>query len=202
MAYTNAQFVRMLTGDSGLSARDVTSGDAASREFYLSTIPVLAASAAVYVGGVLKTETADYTLDDRTGRLYFAVAPPLATSNLVVTYLAVQCPDGDVDEACRQSGLVPTGTADTGEPSGAYRAAVMLALGMAGNLATTNPPESAAWAAVAEALRLRASIKSGFLTTVVKREDGYSQDRKATDVAVTGTNPRRRYYGQEDRLPG
>jgi len=200
MAYTNAQFVRMLTGDSGISARDVTSGDAVSREFYLSTIPILGASAAVYVGGTLKTEggASDYTLDDRTGRLYFAVAPAAVTGNVVVTYLAVQCIDGDVDEACRQAGLDPTVTAPTGEPAGAYRAAVMLCLSKAAELATTNPAESAAWAARADALRLRASNQGGLTAGPIKRVDGYSQDVVATDVLTTGTNPRRRYYGSED----
>jgi hypothetical protein len=203
MAYTNAQFVRMLTGDSGLSARDVTSGDAVSREFYLSTIPVLGTSAAVYVGGTLKTEggAADYTLDDRTGRLYFAVAPAAVTGNVVVTYLAVQCVDEDVAEACRQEGLDSTLTASAGEPAACLRAAVLLCLSKAAELATTNASESAAWAARADALRLRASTLASLTAGAVKREDGYSQDIKATDVAATGTNPRRRFYGQEDELP-
>jgi len=193
----------MLTGDTGLSARDVTSGDAATRDFYLSTIPVLGTSAAVYVGGTLKTEggAADYTLDDRTGRLYFAVAPPSATSNVVVTYFAVQIPDDDVAEACRQEGLDATLTAATGEPAAAYRAAVMLCLSKAAELATTNAAESAAWGARADALRLRASTLGGMTAGATKREDGYSQDVKATDVQVSGANPRRRYYGEEDRLP-
>jgi hypothetical protein len=203
MAYTNAQFVRMLTGDSGIPARDVTSGDAVSREFYLSTVPILADAAAVYVGGTLKTEggAADYTLDDLTGRLYFAVAPRAVTGNVVVIYLAVQFRDGDVAEACRQEGLDPTATTAIGEPTAAYRAAVMLCLSKAAELATTNAGESAAWAARAEALRLRAATLGGLTAGSTKREDGYSQDIKATDVQITGTNPRRRYYGEEDRLP-
>jgi len=201
MAYTNAALVRMLTGDSGLPARDVSSGDAVSREFYLSTVPVLGASAAVYIAGTLKTETTDYTLDDRNGRLYFTVAPPAVTGNIVVTYLAVQCTDEDVAEACRQEGLDSTATASTGEPAAALRAAVLLCLSKAAELATTDAALSAAWASRADALRARASTLASLVGTVVKREDGYSQDVKATDVAVTATNPRRRYYGQEDDLP-
>jgi len=200
MAYTNAAFVRMLTGDSGIPGRDVTSGDAVSREFYLSTVPILADASAVYVGGTLKTEggAADYTLDDVTGRLYFAVAPAAVTGNVVVIYLAVQFRDGDVAEACRQEGLDATLTASTGEPAAAHRAAVMLCLSKAAELATTNAGESAAWAARADALRLRASTLGGLTAGATKREDGYSQDRKATDVQVSGVNPRRRYYGSED----
>ena len=201
MAYTNALFVRMLTGDSGVAARDVTSGTGAAQEFYLSTIPVLGTSAAVYLSGTLKTEGADYSLDDRTGRLYFAVAPPAVTGNLVVTYFAVQIPDDDVAEACRQEGLDATAVAATGEPAAAYRAAVMLCLSRAAELATTNAAESAAWGARADALRLRASTLGGMTAGATKREDGYSQDRKATDVQVSGVNPRRRFYGEEDRLP-
>lgn len=203
MAYTNAQFVRMLAGDSGIAARDVTSGDGISREFYLSTIPVLGASAAVYVGGTLKTEGggADYTLDDRTGRLYFAVAPPAVSSNVVVTYLAVQCVDEDVAEACRQEGLDSTATASTGEPAACLRAAVLLCLSKAAELATTNATESAAWAARAEALQDRVTSVTPMVAGAVKRVDGYSQEIKATDVLTTGTNPRRQYYGEEDRIP-
>ena len=200
MAYTNAQFVRMLTGDSGIAARDVSSGDAVSREFYLSTVPALGASAAVYVGGTLKTEggAADYTLDDRSGRLYFASAPPAATSNIIVTYLAVQCVDEDVAEACRQEGLDPAVTALTGEPAACYRAAILLCFYKSAELATTNPAESAAWAARADALRARLTVVTPLVAGAIKRVDGYSQDIKATDVLTTGTNPRRQYYGEED----
>jgi len=203
MAYTNAQFVRMLAGDSGIAARDVTSGDGVSREFYLSTAPVLGASAAVYVGGTLKTEGggADYTLDDRTGRLYFAVAPPAASDNVIVVYLAVQCVDEDVAEACRQGGLDSTATTQTGEPAANFRAAVLLCYYKSAELATTNPAESAAWAARADALRARATVTAPMSAGAVKRVDGYSQDIKATDVLTTGTNPRRQYYGEEDRIP-
>ena len=46
-----------------------------------------------------------------------------------------------------------------------------------------------------------------FYTEAVPLQDGLTlhrwvmKDRKATDVQVTGVNPRRRYYGEEDRLP-
>lgn len=202
MAYTNAQLVRLLVGDTGLAARDVTDGDGASVEFYLSTPPILADSQAVTIGTNPKTEGVDYTLDDVSGRMVFSAPVPQGEDNLVVVYRAVQISDSDVAEACRQEGLDPASTADTGEPLAAYKAAIMLALGMASLLATTDPAASAAWASRADALRARASTRAGSLVAgPTKREDGYSQDRTATDVLVTGANPRRRYYGEEDRIP-
>ena len=213
MAYTNEQLVRMLVGDVGLYARDVTDGDGASTEFYLTTPPALGASAAVYVDGVLKTETTEYTLDDESGRLLLQTAPSADTGNLVVLYRAVQIPDSQVQEACRQYALTPTTTADTGLPEAAIRAAIMLCESMAGQYASVGSVAlggggslgqggvSDAWARRADDLRSRLNSKSGLTSQPVTRVDGYSDDRKATDVNITGTNPRRRYYGEPDRIP-
>lgn len=51
--------------------------------FNLPNYPVLDASQSVYVGGVLKTETSDYTIDNDTGVIVFTSAP---TDAVVVTY--------------------------------------------------------------------------------------------------------------------
>lgn len=202
MAYTNGQLVRLLLGDSGVPARDVTDGDGASKEFYVSTPPVLPSSAAVFVAGALQTETTHYTLDDTTGRLVFTSAPPSAIGNVVVIYFAVQFTDADVTEACRQEGLDASLGAASGEPLPAYRAAIMLALGKAAELATVDAGASSAWRSLATDLKARASsLPGGLQAGSTARVDGYSQDRKATDVGITGTNPRRVYYGAEDRLP-
>jgi len=55
-----------------------------------------------------------------------------------------------------------------------------------------------AYRAQAKTLRARAQ---GVVTADSTRVDGYSEDVPNQQVQVTGTNPRRRYYGQEDRLP-
>ncbi len=213
MAYTNAQLTRMLVGDVGLFSRDVTSGDGTTAEFYLAVPPILPASNQVYVGGSLKVEGADYSLDDDTGRLLFASPPAVGTGNIIAMYRAVQIPDGDVTEALRQQGLTASATADAGEPPAVLRAAVMLAEAMAARYASVGNVTlggggslgqggvADAWARRAEALRAKAATRTGLVAAPTTRVDGYSQDIKSTDVALTGENPRRRYYGQEDRLP-
>lgn len=201
MAHTNALLVRLLLGDTGVPARDVSDGDATSAEFYLATPPILAGSALVYLAGSLKSSPGDYTLDTTSGRLLFAMAPPQGTGNIVVVYSAVQFKDADVDEACRQQGLAPTAVADTGESGAHYRAALMLAEGMAAYQSSLDAALSAQWAARASELRSRSSARTAMVAGPVKREDGYSQDRRATDVQTVGVNPRRRYYGEEDRIP-
>lgn len=201
MAYTNAELVRMLLGDSGLAARDVTDGNGTTREFFLSTPPILGLSDQVSIGDTLKTRVADYTIDTTSGRLLFAVPVPQGTGNLVAVYKAVQAKDEDVAEACRQETLDPAAIAMPGEPAAAYRAAVMVAYGLASYYAGVDAALSAAWTARAEALSARTTIRTGLVAGAIKREDGYSQDRKATDVMIVGENPRRRYYGEPDRVP-
>lgn len=201
MSYTNAQLVRLLVGDVGIPVRDVTSGDGSTREFFLSVVPILPDSQVVYVSGVAKAETADYTIDDDTGRLAMIVAPPNETGNLVVTFRGVQIPEPDVVEACRQEGLTATATALEGEPTGALRAALMLARSMAARLATVDATLSARWSGLANDLALRTSQRGGLVPVPTTKVDGYSQDVTSTDVQTQNVNPRRRYYGEEDRLP-
>jgi hypothetical protein len=66
-----------------------------------------------------------------------------------------------------------------------------------------------AFSKAADALRKRAGISefgntnSGAGTIKTTRIDGYSDGDQPTneDVLTTSSNPRRRYYGQEDRTP-
>lgn len=53
----------------------VGTGDGVTVAFTLSNPPIVADSQSVYVDGVLKAETTDYTINDTTGAITFLVAP-------------------------------------------------------------------------------------------------------------------------------
>lgn len=53
----------------------VGTGNGVLTTFTLANYPIVANSQSVYVDGVLKTETTDYTIVDTTGAITFLVAP-------------------------------------------------------------------------------------------------------------------------------
>lgn len=75
MTLTNLQRLRLNIHDPYLEFQDTELGDGSSIHFRLSSYPVLDASAQVYLNGILKTETTDYSLDDDTGKITFVSAP-------------------------------------------------------------------------------------------------------------------------------
>ncbi len=215
MSYTNAQVLRLEIGDSGIPARDVASGDDTATLFYLSAPPILALSDAVTISGVAKTRNTDYTIDNFAGAVTFPTAPVTASSNIVVTYKAVQVADEDVTEALRQYGLTDSATAAIGRTTAILQAALLICDSQAARWAGVGDVEtdgtsikqggnSAKWLAKAAALRAVLASASGITSVPITRIDGYNIDEVTTqDVQTTATNPRRRYYnvGGLDRLP-
>lgn len=217
MAFTNAELVRQEAGDSGVHVRDVASGDGISTTFYASTFPILTGSERVIVGGVALVEGAGagkYTMDDLTGEVIFGTAPPLATENIVLVYRGVQIKDAAIEEACRQYGLVATATADTGPSAPVLSAAAMVCNWKASEYANEFDfdtdgqsfkmgSRSKMWADRAEALRLRANTNRGLTSIESVKVDGYSESGEyaSREYATSAQNPRRRFYGQPDRIP-
>lgn len=215
MSYTNLQLLRRMVGDPGVPTYEVSSGDGGSKAFYLATPPLSASGAVVTVGGVVKTETTDYTLDRTSGKLVFTGAPEAGTDNIVVDYLAVMTTDADLTEALRIRGLDGTVAADEGPAIALVRAAIDICdwkaveYSSAADISTDG--QSIARGKIADAFanrakELRANLaaeKVGITTVPINRQDGYnaSRDVSSNDVAVSGDNPRRRYYGTPDRLP-
>jgi hypothetical protein len=58
--------------------------------------------------------------------------------------------------------------------------------------------QAAAYRAMAAQFRQRAG---GIAVVTPTRVDGYSDDIANDDVGESGLNPRRRFYGEEDRIP-
>ncbi|MFH0980640.1 MAG: hypothetical protein V2A79_03765 [Planctomycetota bacterium] len=213
MAYTNAQMLRLEIGDSGIAVRDVADGDDTAKVFYLSAPPVLALSDSVTVGGVSKTRTTDYTIDNFAGAVTFLAAPAAGSANVVVVYTAVQVADEDVTEALRQYGLTAASTADIGRITAMLQAALLICDSQAARWAgvgdvTTDGTSigqggnSAKWLAKAAALRATLASASGITSVPIVRIDGYNVDEVTTqDVQTTATNPRRRFYGEPDAIP-
>jgi len=75
--------------------RDRWDGDATTTIFPLSAVAVKDASYVVKIGGVTKTENADYTIDKDTGIITFSSAPAAASDNVECTYQAVNIRDED-----------------------------------------------------------------------------------------------------------
>lgn len=213
MAYTNAQVVRREAGDAGIFTRELFSGDGSTKDFFLRGRPILAASYAVKVGGTLKTETTDYTLDAGTGALTFVTAPASGTDNVAVTYTVVELADADITEALRLRGLVGTATADEGPAAAVLLAAADVLewrwsawlaaydVSMDGQSMSRGKVADAI-KAKAEALRVRARSFAGLSSSPVTVMDGYNRDEvDSRAVADHSINPRRRFYGQEDRVP-
>lgn len=81
--------------DNGSLRKDTWDGDASISNFSTSTAPILEDSYTVSVGGTIKTETTDYTLDKDTGLLTFLTAPVSGSDNVAMTYQAVKFRDND-----------------------------------------------------------------------------------------------------------
>lgn len=215
MSYTNLQLLRRVVGDPGDPVNDLSSGDAVTTIFYISSPPIAANSQAVYVGGALKTEGSDYTLDDVSGKLIFSSAPASGTNNILVDYTSVRAPDPDLIEALRMYGLTDSATADIGPALAILQAAVEVCEWTARRYSDavdiTTDGQSIARSQIAKAFADRAKEfrvavltgLSGVTTIPVQRSDGYNagRDVASNDVFSTGSNPRRRYYGQPDRIP-
>jgi len=219
MSLTNAQLVRLEAGDAGVPVRDVASGDNSSTEFYLSAPPLVGDSQVVRIGSSSKTEGADYSIDDETGRVVFTSPPaaptPPAVGNIVVTYKAVGVTDAAIAEACRQFGLLSTATADTGPPSAILEAAAMVCDWRASDAATDfdfdtdgqsfkQGAVAGHWADRAAALRVRLRQRFGIISLPTTRIDGYNRrsgEVSTRDIGPSTQNPRRYFYGAQDRMP-
>ena len=226
MASTNAQLLRQVVGDGGVHTRDVANGDGASTEFYLTAPPVAGNSQIIKVGGTTYTEVASapgatqYTFDDLSGQVIFGAAPGIGTANIVAVYRAVEVPDADIVEALRQYGLVETDPAATGMPVAVLQAALLVCESRAAYYAThvdhsidgqsiSEGSIADRWEKRAAALREKilspltaAAISGGIQSMPLIRIDGYNTEEVSTrDVSSTAQNPRRRFYGEQDRIP-
>lgn len=209
---TNAQLVRLEAGDRGTPVRDVTDGDGASVEFYLSAPPLVGNSQVVKVGTGVKTEGADYTVVDDTGQLVFTVPPTTGLGNVVVTYQAVRLPDSAIDEACRQYGLVASATVEPGPPAAVLQAAAMVCDWLAADAAQDfdfdtdgqsyrRGSTAGAFANQAALLRARVQQAFGIVSLPMTRLDGYARrgQYSTRDLGATSAqNPRRTFYGSPD----
>lgn len=212
MTYTNLELVRRTIGDRGQPARDTASGDGATFDFYLSAEAILA-GAIVQVDQATLDEGTDYTLDTEQCHLAFDTPPAAGADNIVVLYRSVELSDGDVTEALRQVGLVADDDADVGPTAALLRASAMLADWVASKLAyqydiqidgqsLSRSQAATAWAARATALLERARRAGGFQPIAIIKIDGYNYNEvSGRDILSTNQNVRRRFYGQEDRLP-
>jgi len=219
MSLTNAQLIRLEAGDAGVPVRDVASGDGTSTEFYLSAPPLIADSQVIRVGASVKTEGGDYTIDDETGQVLFTVAPaaptPPAVGNIVITYKAVAITDTAIAGACAQFGLNPTANAATNIPTAVLEAAAMVCDWRASDSASDfdfdtdgqsfkQGATSGLWTARASALRERLLKQFGLVSVATTRIDGYNRrsgEVSTRDIGPTGQNPRRYFYGEQDRMP-
>lgn len=208
---TNAQLVRLEAGDRGTPIRDVSDGDGASTEFFLSAPPILGGSAVVQVGGVTKATPDDYSLNEDTGHLTFVLPPTSGDENIVVTYWAVSLADSDIAEACRQYGLDGTATATTGASAAVLQAAAMACDWRASDAAQDfdfdadgqsykRGTVARAWADRAAALRARVQSTFGLTSLPVTRLDGYAVrgEYSTRDLGTSTQNPRRTFYGTPD----
>lgn len=214
MAFTNAELVRQEAGDAGFPVRDAASGDGIQTTFFLTAYPIIGNSQAVTVGGVAQTETVNYTLNDVTGELVFSVAPGVGTDNIVIAYLGARIGDAAIVEACRQWSLLSSATADIGPSAAVLNAAAMVCEWKASEYANdfdfdTDGQSFKAgalakqWADRAAALRKRASQRASLTSIQITKIDGYSRLGEPTSRDYSGgdQNPRRQYYGEEDRIP-
>ncbi len=211
--YSNLQLLRRMVGDPGDAAHDYFSGNGSSTIFYLTQTPLTANGQGVFVGGVLKAELTDYTLDDASGRLVFGSAPASGTDNILVDYTSVRATDTDLDEALRLYGLAPGATADTGPATAMVRAAIEVCDWTARRYSDAADIETdgqsikrsqiaAAFAARAKELRAAlAAERVGISPIKILRQDGYNAAQQVTsdEVSTTGANPRMKYFGTPDR---
>ena len=86
--------VRALTNDKAQYDRSTAAGDGVTVDFVLPNSPVVDGSQKVYVGGVLKSEGTDYTIDNDLGLITFVVPP---TPDIVVNYRHTLISDADIE---------------------------------------------------------------------------------------------------------
>ncbi|HEX76957.1 MAG TPA: DUF2460 domain-containing protein [Dehalococcoidia bacterium] len=91
-SYLNMQVMVYELG-AGTARTDTFSGDGTTTAFTLSYRPVMPKSETVTVDGVSQTRDTDYTIDNRTGVITFATAPPLGTDNISVSYTSYSASD-------------------------------------------------------------------------------------------------------------
>lgn len=76
MTFTSIEQVRLKISDKPTITRELTDGDGTGKYFKLGNAPILLAPIPqVRVGGILKTENADYTIDYDQGIVTFSAAP-------------------------------------------------------------------------------------------------------------------------------
>ena len=78
--------------------RDRWDGDGSTTIFPLAHVAVKDASYVVKVGGAVKVEATDYTIDKDTGLITFTIAPAAGSDNVECTYRSVNVRDEDYVE--------------------------------------------------------------------------------------------------------
>ena len=81
--------------DFPILTRETWDGDGTMLAFRTNNRPVLESSYTIKVGGVVKTETTDYTIDLDTGLLTFVVAPIAGDDNISIDYKYAKIRDED-----------------------------------------------------------------------------------------------------------
>lgn len=211
MALSYRSAIRLEAGDSGVFARDIFSGTGSKTAYWVTGSPIDTSTVVAYVADsvVAATPTTD-------GRVVFSSAPASGTDNVEITYAAVILTDTKVDEILRQHGFVnPANDADAPATVEFYRAAAHLCDAIASHFAGaadtsidgTDIKRSQmmiAFAKRAADIRQRIAREFSSLSPMkLKRIDGYSRYNEVTVDESGGVdkNPRRRYYGEEDRIP-
>ena len=75
--------------------KEVFDGDASTKNFIATHLPIKDYSYTIKVDDVEKTETTDYSLDRDTGILTFVSAPAAGSDNVEITYKSVKIRDED-----------------------------------------------------------------------------------------------------------
>lgn len=87
--------MRTMVRDLNTLTKETWDGDGSTIAFRVSNAPILESSYTVKVGGTLKTEVTDYTLDKDTGLLQFVSAPAAGSDNVSIDYKFVNQRDND-----------------------------------------------------------------------------------------------------------
>ena len=209
LSYRSA--IRLEAGDSGVFTRDTFSGTGSKTAFWVTGSPIDANSVVAYV-----SDSAVAATGSTDGRVVFNAAPASGTDNVDIVYNAVILSDAKVDEILRQHGFtLPTNDVDAPPTVEFYRAAAHLADALASHFAgaadtsidgTDIKRSQMAVAFAKRAADIRQKIAREFASISsmkIKRLDGYAALDEVTSDEYGGsdTNPRRKYYGDEDELP-
>jgi hypothetical protein len=209
LSYRSA--IRLEAGDSGVFTRETFSGTGTKTAFWVTGSPIDTASVVAYVAD--STVTATPSTD---GRVVFATAPASGTDNIEIAYQAVILNDTKVDEILRQHGFVnPANDSDAPPTVEFYRAAAHLCDAIASHFAgaaDTNidgtdikrSQMAVAYAKRAADIRQKIAREFSSISSMkIKRLDGYAALDEVTSDEYGGndTNPRRKYYGDEDDIP-